>query len=256
MRFFDINSITDEQKFALFYGVMLGDGCLSQYKTKDHGERFAISLTGSALDDLPFYEQVLIPLLKSFGRKSVSIKKRNDCEAIEINFPDKILFGRIQSYGFPVGKKGPNIFIPNYFYDNNLIKFIVAGFMSTDGSLVLTKNPNKYYPRIEGNSISSKLIKQIHAYLQVVGMNGSFYLAKRKSLHSGYNIQPQYRFQFNGRKNLLLFDKLIGFANPKHKIKFERFLDYSTNYDMAIQGVASKSQRFVRLKNISGSSGI
>jgi len=42
MKFFDVNLLTDEQKFALFYGIMLGDGCLSQYKPRDRNERFAI----------------------------------------------------------------------------------------------------------------------------------------------------------------------------------------------------------------------
>lgn len=252
MKFFDINSLNEEQKFALFYGIMLGDGCLSKYQTKDHGERFSVIITGCASDDLPFYEQVLTPLLKSFGRKSVSIKLRKDCGAIEINFPDKILFDRINSYGFIIGKKGPKINIPKCFYEKDLLRYIVAGFMATDGSLVLTKNPNKYYPRIEGNGISETLIKQIQEYFLSLGMNGAFYLAKRKNVNSKYNTQQQYRFQFNGKDNLLKFNELVGFANPKHQKKFEDFLDYDTHYNRKIKGIPSQEQRFVRLNIFSG----
>jgi len=146
--------------------------------------------------------------LKSFGRKSVTIKERKSCGAIEINFPDKNLFDKIKSFGFPVGKKGPNISIPSYFYDRDLIGFIAAGFIATDGSLVLTKNPNKYYPRIEANGISKVLIQQIHSFFESVGMNGAFYLAKRKNVSRSYNVQPAFRLQFNGKKNLLLFNEL------------------------------------------------
>jgi hypothetical protein len=78
---FNFNSLTDEEKFALFYGIMLGDGCLSQYKTKEGRERFSISITGTYPDDISFYEGVLTPILKSFGRTSVSIRKRKYCNA-------------------------------------------------------------------------------------------------------------------------------------------------------------------------------
>lgn len=250
---FDISSFTHEQKFALFYGVMLGDGCLSHYKTKDNRERFVICVTGSFFDDRAFYQNVLVPLLKSFGRKSVTIKDRSYAGAIELNFSDKELFDRIRSFGFPVGKKGVRTFILGKFYENNLLRFVVAGFMATDGSLVLTKNPNKYYPRIEGNGISEKLIEQVQEYLVKVGMSGAFYLAKRKNVNSFYNTQPQYRFQFNGKDNLLLFNEKIGFANPKHKKKFEDFLSYDESYDQKIKSIASQKQKFIRITKFNGS---
>jgi hypothetical protein len=249
---FGINSLNDEQKFALFYGVMLGDGCLSYCKTKRESgkirELFIVCITGGLREDRAFFENVLVPLLKSFGRKSVTIKERKDYGAIEINFPDKILFDRIKSYNFPVGKKGPYLAIPKYFYDKNLLKFIVAGFIATDGSLVLTKNPNKYYPRIEANSISKTLIEQIHAFLVSIGMNGAFYLAKRKKFSSNFNsnFEP-YRIQFNGLKNLLLFHDSIGFANPKYEEKFMKFMKYEHEYQRKIKGVPTQEQKFVRL---------
>jgi hypothetical protein len=255
MSFFDITILDYEQKFALFYGIMLGDGCLSQYVDKAKRERFCISITGCASDDWPFYKYILTDLLKSFGRKSVSIKKRSNCGAIEINFPDKILFDKFHFYGFPIGKKGPALFIPSYFYEKDLVGLVVAGFIATDGSLVLTKNPHKYYPRIEGNGISKKLITQIQEYLIKMGMNGAVYLAKRKNVNPRFNIQPQYRFQFNGKENLLLFENLVGFVNLKHQKKFEEFLAYDKMYNDQIKGIASQKQKFIRIQEIGGSGG-
>lgn len=254
---FNLSSLTDEEKFALFYGIMLGDGCLSYCKTKRESggvrELFIICITGGLKDDLGFFENVLVPLLKSFGRKSITIKERKNYGAIEINFPDKILFDRIKSFGFPVGKKGPYLSIPDYFSGKNLLKFIVAGFIATDGSLVLTKNPNKYYPRIEANSISKTLIEQIHAFLVSVGMNGAFYLAKRKKFSSKFNSNfKPYRFQFNGLKNLLLFHDTIGFANPKYEEKFMNFMKYENEYKRKIKGVPSQEQKFVRINTLNG----
>ena len=47
---FNLNSLNDEEKFALFYGIMLGDGCLSYYGTKEKVNRFTIAITGG-IDD-------------------------------------------------------------------------------------------------------------------------------------------------------------------------------------------------------------
>ena len=125
--------------------------------------------------------------------------------------------------------------------------------MATDGSLVLTKNPNKYYPRIEGNSISQGLIKQVYDFMVSIGMDGHFYLAKRKGGYYTENIQQQYRFQFNGSNNLfILYDK-IGFVNPKYEDKFKLFLKYSDEYNKSIENIPLNKQKFFRIKSLYGS---
>ncbi len=241
--------MNSNEKFAVFYGIMLGDGCLSQYTTKDKRERFVISITGHYHDDKEFYGKIIKNLLKSLGRKSVSIKKRKNNGTLEINFPDKKLFYKFKKHGFPIGKKGVNLKIPQYFFDNNLIKQITQGFFATDGSIVLTKNPNKFYPRLEGHGISPELILQIKNYLINIGMTGGFYKCKRKIKNPRWKIiHQQYRFQFNGEKNLILFDKLIGFINPKHKEKLKNFLKYSKEYDKAINKIPTQKQRPIREK--------
>lgn len=252
MAAFNINSLNDDEKFALFYGIMLGDGCLSYYVDREGVNRFTLAISGGT-EDKPFFKEIIIPLLAGLGRKSSSIKYKKDCNGIELNFPNRSIFEKVNSYGFPVGKKGPNITIPKYFYDNELVKFVVAGFMATDGSLVLTKNPNKYYPRIEANGISKTLIEQIHAFLISIGMNGAFYFAKRKNINSTYNVQKQYRLQFNGKKNLILFHDLIGFANPKYEEKFQTFVLYEDEYFKAIKDIPTQKQKFVRPDTLNGS---
>lgn len=223
----DIANLNSKEKFALLYGIMLGDGCLSLV----NGKSKFISITGSLDDDLPFYKEVISLLLNEFMGKDTNIKFRKDCRAIEFNFTDKNLFELIASNGFPIGKKGPNLIIPEVFYEEKLLKYIVQGFFATDGSLVLTKNPNKFYPRIESQVIHGKLLNQIVDYLKKIGMKGSFYEAKRKKFYFGKDShQEQYRFQFNGKKNLLFFNENIGFVNPKHAIKYSNFLKYDLEY--------------------------
>lgn len=237
-----VKSLNEDEKFALLVGILLGDGCLSLVK----GKKKYIVITCSLDDDLPFFEEIVAPLLEFFRGKKTNIKFRRDCRAIEFNFTDKKLFDLIVSVGFPIGKKGPNLIIPKIFYEKNLLKYIIQGFFATDGSLVLTKNPNKYYPRIESRVIHRYLIKQIHNYLLEIGMKGNHYFCKARPDSRWKVVQDQYRFQFNGEQNLKLFKEKIGFINPKQEDKFNNFVRYNKEYSRKMKGVPTQKQHFIR----------
>jgi hypothetical protein len=128
-----------------------------------------------------------------------------------------------------------------------LVRYVVQGFFATDGSLVLTKNPNKYYPRVEAHVIHKELIHQIYSYLLGLGLHGHKYKCKRVVRDPRWKvIQDQYRFQFNGKKNLILFNDLIGFVNPKQKKKFIDFLEYDNEYVNVMKNVATRRQKELR----------
>lgn len=222
-----------DNDFALLYGIMLGDGCLSLVRKKDRKAQMKfVTITGSLVDDYLFFENIVHPLLKKFREKDTKIKIRKDCNAIEFNFTDSKLFDLFHSVGFPIGKKENRLFIPKMFYDNHLVESVISGFFATDGSIVLTKNPNKYYPRLEAHVIARDLIKEIYDFLSQLGFEGHFYKCKRKVRDIRWkNTQDQYRFQFNGKKNLILFSEKIGFVNPRYQEKFRGFLEYDTRYN-------------------------
>lgn len=212
------------KNIALLYGIMLGDGCLTLlYRTKK-----LIVVAGSMADDIPFFKKILQPLIKKLIDKSPPIRPRPSKGAIYLHFFSKPLFDSITDIGFPIGKKGINLHIPKIFYRKKLVKYTLQGFFATDGSLVLTDNNGTLYPRIEANGISKSLIKEISEFLNSKGIHCKFYKAKRlKQSSYGYpNRQEQYRLQVNGKKNLKKFVKLIGFINPKQKIKYGRYLNY------------------------------
>lgn len=216
-----------DKDFALLYGIMLGDGCLSLINKRT---KF-ISIKGSLKDDIPFFEKIISPILTKFRNKPTNIKIRKTDNSIEFNFSDRNLFDLLHSFGFPVGKKEDRLFIPQLFYDKNLVNYVVSGFFATDGSIVLTKNPNKYYPRLEAHVIAHDLVKEIYNFLIDSGFTGHFYKCKRKIRDARWKaVQDQYRFQFNGKRNLVLFSEKIGFVNPKYQEKFEGFLKYDKEY--------------------------
>ncbi len=99
--------------------------------------------------------------------------------------------------------------------------------------MVLTKNPNKFYPRLEIHLISKKLLVQIKEFLIKNKINAKLYQCKRKKKELRWkNLQEQYRIQINGKKNLIAFRDLVGFINPKHQRIFEEFIRYSQEYDL------------------------
>lgn len=223
-----------DKDIALLYGILLGDGCLCLFNKR---KKF-ITITGSSKQDQPFFEHIIHPILKKLRGKDTNLKLKKGYNAIEFNFHDKNLFDFLHSLGFPIGKKADRIFIPKIFYRKRLIKYVIQGFIATDGSLVLTKNPNKYYPRIEAHACCKKVLIQICNHLNEIGMKGAFYKARRKTVSpSGFNeVHPKFRFQFNGKRNLLIFNDKIGFINPAYKNKFDHFIAYDNKYDIWRRG--------------------
>ena len=89
--------------------------------------------------------------------------------------------------------------------------------------MVITKNPNQLYPRLEASSISKKLMEQICEYFNEIGINCKIY--KRKVIKwKGFMKNGQYRIQANGLKNLNIFHEKVGFLNPKHEERFKSFM--------------------------------
>jgi hypothetical protein len=238
------------KEIALLYGIMLGDGCLCKCVDKKGKTCYFISISGNYYDDKPFYDSIVIPLINRLRNdKKTKYRNRKNYGKIEVNFSDKILFNKLEEVGFPVGKKGNGLEIPKIFYNKKLLKYIIRGFFATDGSIVLTKNPNKFYPRLEAHGISPKLISQIKDYLLNIGLKGHFYECKRRKKFSlGKNFQTQYRFQFNGKENFLLFENLIGFVNSKQKEKFLHFIDYDKEYSKKMKGIPTQKQKLFRDK--------
>jgi hypothetical protein len=199
-------------KFSLFYGILLGDGCLSRSKRS-----YLISVVGHINDDLRFFFDVVRPTLNDLINKNPRIKKRPKQGVLQILISHKELFNILKKNEFPVGKKGTTLNIPLHLD----MRRIIQGYFATDGCLVLTKNPSKLYPRIEFSSISNIILEQTLEYLTKLGMNGNIYISHK---YSNPKHNTLYRLQFNGRDNLEIFRKNVGFVNPKHTEKYHYFI--------------------------------
>lgn len=215
------------EDFALLYGILLGDGSISKIKRKDRENGFYhfINITCNYYDDQPFIFNIVLPILKRVvGREIKTIKYRKD-GAVRIQFCCKELFNRLTELDFPIGVKANNSFISNIFYEKNLVKQLIQGFMATDGYLLINPNRNYYYPRLGAKVTSIRLLKQIFEYLVNLGLNGHFHNVNINTKGS-ISKKPQSRIEFNGLINLNSFHEKIGFVNPKHENMYLNFVEY------------------------------
>lgn len=220
---------------ALLFGVMLGDGCLSHYFSSDGKERFAISITGNYYDDKEFYKNFLSPLLSAVSGRNISIRERPKYGRRDINFCDKDLFYKIKSLGFSVGKKG-DIMIPRRF-KGPLMRYVIAGLFSTDGCLSLVNNCGKLYPRLFITATLPSALNEASDYLNSIEIKTSFYSRKFRKPSKSYPIKKkQYVLCSNGKNNLEKFRQRVGFINPKHELRYQKYIAY-TKKEMAVEGV-------------------
>ena len=198
-----------------FYGIMIGDGCISKYicQNKTH---FEIRIEGNSITDIDYYKSHLKRLISSLVNKNPAIYFRKDCNGICIRFHSKefALFLN-RELGFPLGRKGQIGINEKLLKDRDKINAVLRGIFDTDGSLYFIKNnsPKRFYPVIEIVSISKKLLQQISDVLRKKGL-------KVTQGHGRNSVK------LNGKKNLKGWMDLIGTNHIDKKSKFLFWQEY------------------------------
>lgn len=200
-----------EDSLYEFYGVMIGDGCVSKYKSSNK-EHFEIGIYGNSLTDLHYFENNLKKIIFNLTKRRPNITYRKDCNCICLRFNSKEFASFLKEiFNFPIGKKG-RIGIHNSLLNNwEKLKWVIRGIFDTDGSLYFTKNDyhkKRNYPIIEIVSNSDILIKQLYSILTLKG-----FIVRIG--HYGKSIK------LHGKKNLKAW---MGFIGSSHIDKISKFL--------------------------------
>ncbi len=162
------------EKLAELYGVLIGDGCLSQYFSSYSKRNIFCTLVTGHTHDEPYYRQVLQPILiQEFGVKGC-IRFRNDCNAVRFETAHKNVFNFFRAFGFPVGLK-KCLVIPSIILSNrNFSIACIRGIFDTDGSVYSRyskqyKNHKKHYNYfvIQFKMKSYTIINQIKEILKI-----------------------------------------------------------------------------------------
>ena len=182
-------------------GIHLGDGSLSK-------PRNYYSIRGYSRDEYDYYTIHISSLIeKIYGFRPKIFSRGSVCGFEKCS---KVLFEfKTQILGLPYGEKSHIIDIPKIITDSKNEKLICAfirGILDSDGCIWFAKNGT--YPRIELESVSKSLIKNLEFYLSVMGFEPC--TDKTKTKITLYGIPM-----------LDLWLQKIGTNHPKHKLKIE-----------------------------------
>jgi hypothetical protein len=198
----------DRNLFEL-YGILMGDGCVSEYNDYEHANRCDTIIVGDKRHDFLYFSYMKALLLNLGINCYIYQYKTNN--SIRLTVRNKRFSQFLLSIGFPKGNKYELLIIPQIF--SNLpwadLKLIIRGIFDTDGCIFAKKNEKYRYPYINISSKSQKLRQQLHSILR----------------------ERAYPFYFNndnlfmkGIKNVNRWMEDIGTSNPKHRFKYEYWL--------------------------------
>ena len=192
--------------FLEFYGILLGDGWLSNFFTSSKKRVWLIGISCNLLLDMEFINYCRKNVKTLFKREGF-ITKRFDNNSVEFLFSNKLLLLYLnKTLSFPIGKK-ENLTIHNSIYSlgYDKVKHVIRGIFDTDGSFYLERN-RKGIPSFPIISIHMKepiLIKQLTEILRNEGFRVNF-------------DETNNQIKLKGRIQLSKWMNEIGSSNPKH----------------------------------------
>ncbi len=195
------------KKLAELVGILLGDGYLSSSTNR-------VKISFNSKDDAEYISYVDKLIVEIFDVKPIWKQRANENTAELYIFRRYILRFLINNVGIKVSPKWNNATIPSQSLSSKLDLQVLRGYFDTDGCLVTTNNNGTIYPRLEMKVSPSPMQKQFIDILKKYKFSfGVYQIGNRK-----------IRIQLNGKNQLKMWVKLVGFSNKKHKDKIKRFL--------------------------------
>ncbi|MDE1804806.1 MAG: hypothetical protein KGH59_03420 [Candidatus Micrarchaeota archaeon] len=192
-------------------GICLGDGCISKYfSNSDKRWIHEIVFTGNMKDDISFYNNVLLPLLKKKFGVTPKPHFRPDFGVIVVAIRSKKIFNFLKNLGMPVGKKLDKIRVTKKMRMSNGSKAaILRGLLDTDGHLFARKDEDYKYPYIKITSGSNRFLNDLKSMIKSFGLPAYIH---------GNDVQ------IRGGKNLNLWMKVIGTSHPMNINRYKTWL--------------------------------
>ena len=205
-----VNEINNEsgnnEQLAELLGIILGDGNLNKASN-------CITIVGS-LEEIYYYKNHVIPLIKSLFNVNPKLRKRNDRNAFYIDFNSKDVMSYLsKDLGLIRGNK-KYASIPRIIKNNSkLIPHFLRGLFDTDGCLKFSKQSRdeNYYPRIQFCFSDTQFAEEVKEIIKIYFKVGSW----KDSRFNGLAV-----YQISGKENLEKWIKLIGSNNIVHKTKY------------------------------------
>ncbi len=201
------------KELAEIIGIMLGDGSIYTIPEKSI---YQVHIAGNINDEKDYLLKYVKPLFENVFNLKMNEKRTGN--ALYVWKQSKELVYTLKRYGLPAGNKKLNgVKIPYWISSNNIfLKACLRGLFDTDGC-VYPKNKTNKYPTIWISSAIPTLRYSITVACKKLGINISKWKENRNDAY------------IDRRDDTLKFLKEIKFNNPKHKIRWSRFMSPSSS---------------------------
>lgn len=195
-----------EEKLAELVGILLGDGSINVYQRRDRpGKQYRIKVTLNSEKDREYANYVSSLFRDVFGEVPRQYHRKGEKTLDLIIRKRKVVQGLLR-HGLVLSPKWKRAVVPKKFMRRKLIRFVLRGYMDTDGCISVFDNNGTEYPRIEMKICPSPMQQQLVRAIDSVGIK-----ARINRLDRG-----KIRIMVSGTKKLIQWEKTIGFSNPRN----------------------------------------
>ena len=195
-----------DDKLAELIGILLGDGSINVYQRRDRpGKQYRVKITLNSEKDREYAGYVSGLFRDVFGEIPRKYFRKGE-KTLDLIIRKRKVVQALVQHGMVQSPKWGRARIPQKFLEKRLARFVLRGYMDTDGCITVFDNNGTEYPRIEMKVCPSPMQKQlVHAIT-------SFGIEPRVNpLDRG-----KIRIMIAGRKKLIMWKKEIGFSNPRN----------------------------------------
>jgi hypothetical protein len=201
-----------DSSFFEFYGILMGDGCISQYKDSAGVSRCDLVITGDKRFEVSYFSYIKSMLKDKFNIHAYVYQYRNE-NTIRLFVRSKPFSRCFLNLGFPCGNKYRTLMIPPPFvsFGWGKLKYLIRGLFDTDGSIFAKRNERYRYPYISLSSKNPDLLIELRSILRRRGY--PFYI-------NGQNLVMK------GLSNAARWMDDVGTSNQKHSFKYRYLLHH------------------------------
>lgn len=196
--------------FCEFYGILLGDGCITKFEDKKGYGGYVMVISGNKSLDSGYLKNLKDRIKQNWGINSYyyEYKDKNVCTLVIKN--KSLARSLTNKYRFPLGLKKGNITIPKNIenLEWSLKKFVIRGLFDTDGSLYAKKSEDYRYPIISICSDDKEFRHIVYRILRNAGYQAYI---------SSHNVCVR------GIENAKKWIEDIGSSNKRNLDKFNYF---------------------------------
>jgi len=201
-----------DEELAELIGILLGDGSLGIYNSKVGNRvktQYRIKVTLNAEKDLA-YSSYVAKLFEKVFKQTPKIWKRKE-KAIDVYLLGRQSLYYLLELGLVLAPKWERAIVPERFLKPPSDRWILRGYMDTDGCISVVNNNGIRYPRIEMKICPSPMQNQLIRFMQQNGLEPQI-----NRLEKG-----KVRVVLAGMKKLRKWNDLIGFSNERNlKVAF------------------------------------